>query len=170
MAASNILSRKLEREIINLGFSGNGKMDPELATLMAELDPCMYILACLENILAEEVYDRAMAFVPVLHAAHPDVPILLVESVWFSHAFLRKETRDHLNYERAELKRAFDDLQQQGVRNLHYVYGDGLYGMDGEGAVDGVHATDLGFYRQAEYLYPLLNQLLEKKSTAQQTE
>ena len=163
MVASNILSRKLDREIINLGFSGNGKLEPELATLLAELDPCMYMLACLENILPEDVHDRAMAFVPVLRAAHPDVPILLLESVRFSHAFLRKETLDHLQLERAELKRAFEDLQQQGLRNLHYIYGDGLYGLDGEGAVDGVHATDLGFYRQAEYLYPLINQLLEKR-------
>jgi len=170
MVASNILSRKLDREIINLGFSGNGKMEPELAGLLAELNPCMYLLASLENLLPEDVYQRVMVFVPVLRAAHPDVPILLLESVWFSHAFLRSEAHDHIQRERAELRRAFEDLQQQGIRNLHYVYGDGLYGLDGEGAVDGIHATDLGFYRQAEYLYPLINQLLKKSLPEGQNE
>jgi len=36
MAHTNILSRKLNREIINLGFSGNAHLDYEIAELMAE--------------------------------------------------------------------------------------------------------------------------------------
>src|SRR5262249_54590042 len=44
MAQSSIIGRRLERPIINLGFSGNGKMEIEMARLLAELDPAAYVL------------------------------------------------------------------------------------------------------------------------------
>ncbi len=49
MVHTAILGRQLNRPIINLGFSGNGKMEPELADLLAELDPAVYVLDCLPN-------------------------------------------------------------------------------------------------------------------------
>ena len=47
------------------------------------------------------------------------------------------------------------------MRGLHYVDGDGLFGDDGEGTVDGSHPTDLGFERQADALEPVLRAALE---------
>ena len=38
MAYTAILQRRLDREIINLGFSGSGKMEPEMADLISEID------------------------------------------------------------------------------------------------------------------------------------
>jgi hypothetical protein len=35
MAHSNILARRLNREVINLGFSGNGQLDLEIARVIA---------------------------------------------------------------------------------------------------------------------------------------
>ena len=35
MAHSNILARRLNREVINLGFSGNGQLDLEIADVIA---------------------------------------------------------------------------------------------------------------------------------------
>ena len=49
MVHTAILGRQLNRPVINLGFSGNGKMEPELADLLAELDPAVYVLDCLPN-------------------------------------------------------------------------------------------------------------------------
>ena len=45
MAYSNILSRMIPVEFVNLGFSGNGKGEPELAHIMSEIDdPALFIL------------------------------------------------------------------------------------------------------------------------------
>ncbi len=161
MAAGSILSRRINREIINLGFSGNGIMEPEIARLLAELDPAVYVLANQENMKAEEVYTRATEFISILHQAHPETPIVLIESIRVSNAFLMPATNNDIIKKRQELQRAYQTLQMQGVKNLHYVYGDVLLGSDGEATVDGVHATDLGFLRQADALEPLLSQILE---------
>jgi len=65
--------------------------------------------------------------------------------------------------DRAALKSAFDRLETAGVTNLYYIPGEHLYGDDGEGSVDGSHATDLGFMRQAEIFSQVLAPLLKVK-------
>ena len=81
MVHTAILGRWLDRPVINLGFSGNGTMDPEMADLMAELDPALYILDCLPNINAAQVAKRVVPFVRTLRKARPETPILLVEDL-----------------------------------------------------------------------------------------
>jgi hypothetical protein len=45
MAFTNIVARRLDREVINLGFSGNGQLDLEIAEFMASVeDPGLYSL------------------------------------------------------------------------------------------------------------------------------
>src|SRR6185436_6908291 len=63
MVHSAILGRRFNFPHINLGFSGNGKMEPELADLLAELDPSVYVLDCLPNMKADEVTVRVEPFV-----------------------------------------------------------------------------------------------------------
>jgi hypothetical protein len=46
MVHSAMLGRRFQFPHINLGFSGNGKMEPELAEFLAELDPSVYVLDC----------------------------------------------------------------------------------------------------------------------------
>src|SRR5262249_19903218 len=71
MVHTAILGRRLDRPVINLGFSGNGKMEPEMAALLAELDPAAYVLDCLPNMVAEEVEARVEPFVRARRKAHP---------------------------------------------------------------------------------------------------
>ena len=49
MAAVAIVGRKLDTSVINLGFSGNGRMQPEIADLLIELDPAIYVIDCIQN-------------------------------------------------------------------------------------------------------------------------
>ena len=156
-----ILGRKFNWPVINLGFSGNGKMEPEMATLLAELDPSIYVLDCLPNMVAEEIRQRVEPFVKTLRAAHPDVPIVLVEDRTLQDSFLIAGRMKwyHLK-DRAELKAAYDRLQRDGVKNLFYIPGEHLFGDDGEGSTDGSHPNDLGFLRQSEIFAAVLAPLL----------
>ena len=63
----------------------------------------------------------------------------------------------------AALRKAYETLQAEGIKGLHYIAGDKLYGEDGDGATDGSHANDLGFMRQADVFEPVLRALLENK-------
>jgi hypothetical protein len=54
MACTALVRRQLDMPVINLGFSGNGKMEAEMADLLAELDPAVYVLDCLWNMRLQE--------------------------------------------------------------------------------------------------------------------
>jgi hypothetical protein len=165
MVHSAILQRRFNWPVINLGFSGNGKMEPEMAALLAELDPSVYVIDCLPNMVAEEITARAEPLVKTLRAAHPITPIVLVEDRTMQDSFLIAGRMEwyHLK-DRAALQAAFDRLQQEGIENLYYIPGEPLFGDDGEGSVDGSHPTDLGFSRQAEIFARVLEPLLKPEN------
>jgi hypothetical protein len=161
MVHSAILGRRFNWPTINLGFSGNGKMEPEMAGLLAELDPSVYVLDCLPNIVADEIKERVEPFVRTLRAAHPNTPIVLVEDRTMQDSFLISGRMEYYHLpDRAALKAAFERLENTGVKDLYYIAGEHLYGDDGEGSVDGSHATDLGFMRQADVFAKTLAPLL----------
>jgi hypothetical protein len=155
-----ILGRRLDRPVINLGFSGNGRMDPEVVELMCELDPAVYVIDCLPNMDAQSVSERTVPLAKQLRKARPRTPILFVEDRTYqdAHANLGRARRNTEN--RVALRAAYDALVNQGVQGLAYVDGNALLGDDGEGTVDGSHPTDLGFMRQAGVMEPILRRLL----------
>lgn len=158
-----LLGRKFNWPVINLGFSGNGKMEPEMAKLLAELDPAVYVIDCLPNMVAAELKERVEPFVRQLVAAHPRTPIILVEDRTLQDSFLVQGRMEWYHQKsRAALRAAFDRLQAEGVHTLHYVPGEHLLGDDGEGTTDGSHPNDLGFLRQTEVFAPILQPLLRE--------
>ena len=161
MAYPSILGRMLDRPVINLGFSGNGRMEAALGALLAEVNAAVYVLDCLPNLKPEEVTERVEPFVIALRAARPDTPIVLMENIAYqAGAFLPGPRAAYVD-KNAALRAAHERLIAAGISGLHYVPGEALLGGDGEAAVDGTHPTDLGFMRMAEALEPVLRKLLE---------
>lgn len=161
MAYPSILGRRLDRPVVNLGFSGNGRLEMEVATLMAEIEASVYVLDCLPNLQHEQVRERTEPVVKFLKQKHPNVPILLVEDRTYSDAIFRKEKRKRNDDSRREYRAAFERLQGAGVTGLYYLEGEHLLGDDNEGTVDSSHPTDLGFWRQADAMTPVLRSILD---------
>lgn len=162
MAYPSILGRHLGWPVVNLGFSGNGRMDPEVGELLAGIDAALFVLDCGANMTAEWARERTVPFIRALRAARPDTPILVIEdaqsqSLWFSAA--GRESNDEKN---AIVREALATLRAEGVENLHHREFTGLIGDDGEGTVDGIHFTDLGFLRMAESLAPVIEEILSE--------
>ncbi len=160
MAHVAILGRRLDRPTMNFGFSGNGQMEPELADLLAELDPAVYVLDALHNMSDQMVAERIEPCVLKLRAAHPDTPILLVEASPYQSGEVIPDRQAGLDKKNAILLATYRRMVSQGVRGLYYLTDDHLLGDDGEATVDGVHATDLGFQRMADAWEPVLRQIL----------
>ena len=160
MAIPAILGRRLNRPTINLGFSGNGRMEPEVGALLAELNPCAYAIDCLPNMNEDMISERAVPLVKQLRTTHADTPILLVEDRSFTNTrfFPEREHRHRTN--RVALRNAFHQLQAEGIDHLYYLQGENLLGSDGEAATDGSHPNDLGMVRYADAYEPALRALL----------
>lgn len=145
-----ILGRWYHRPVINLGFSGNGMMEKEVGALLTEIDAQVYVIDCLPNMSADGVAERTKPLVNQLRTARPNTPIVLVEDRNYSNSWLLKEQRDRNSTSQAALKKAYQELVNDGVPGLYYISGANLLGDDMEGTVDSSHPTDLGFLRQAE--------------------
>jgi hypothetical protein len=166
MVHTAIVGRRLNYPVINLGFSGNGRMEPEMADLLAELDPSIYVLDCLPNMNGQAVSERVEPFVRKLRQAHPDTPILFVEDRTYSDAFMIQSRKQRNIENRRELNKVYSRLKSKGVKHLYYLCGERLLEDDRDNlaTVDGSHPTDLGFLRQANAFCKALKPILLKNS------
>jgi lysophospholipase L1-like esterase len=151
MAWTNILSRRLNADVINLGFSGNGKGDRPVAEAMREIpSPVLFILDYETNTTMAELRATMPVFVDCLRERHPRIPILVVSKLAYPverfhpcHIARRTQGREFLEALVADRKRA-------GDHRLFFLDGATLTGPeDHEWTVDGVHPTDVGFVQIA---------------------
>lgn len=159
MCATGILGRRLKQPIINLGFSGRARMEPELAELLAELDAKVYVLDAFPNMNAELIDERFEGFVRLLREKRPTTPIVVVEDRAFANTPFMPVRQDFYRQTRASIEAAWERLTAE-LSGLHFVSRDGIFGYDDDATVDGSHPTDLGFYRYSDVLEPVLRTVL----------
>ena len=152
MAHTNIISRKLDVDCINYGFSGNGRMEMPIVELISDIDASFYVIECLQNMDSEQVRERVRPLVDMIRTKHPLTPIVLVENMMYTTAFLDQTIETTLIQENEALKNEFDKIIKRGTPNIFYIKDNKDFLSDNEGTVDGVHLTDLGFLRYADYL------------------
>ncbi|MBD3674378.1 MAG: SGNH/GDSL hydrolase family protein [Planctomycetaceae bacterium] len=161
MSISALLGRRYDIPTINLGFSGNGRLELEVGKYLAELDPAVYCIDCLPNLQGPQVAERAEPLVKLLRESRPTTPIVLVEDRTYTNAPFFQSSRDRHAASRQALRTAYQNLKAAGDENLFYLEGDIQLGDDGEGATDGSHPNDLGFMRYAEAYATVLDSLLK---------
>lgn len=154
MAWTSILERKLDRPMINLGFSGNGKLEKEVIELITEIDAKVYVLDCLPNLGAnkdrslDEVAQLIKEGIRQIRQERPYAPILLVEHAGYSDGTVdadRLKTYTDLN---RVAKEVFSELLAEGILNIHLLTREEL-DLSMESFVDGTHPTDLGMMEYA---------------------
>lgn len=160
MVHTAILGRRLDLPVVNLGFSGNGRMDQGVGKYLVEIDAAAYVIDCLPNMQPADVTAKCLALVRQIRAAKPTTPIVLVEDRRFTNDWITPEKQAFHTANHAALKSAYEALIAEKQTKLYYIDGDHLYGDDTEGATDASHANDLGFMRQADIFEPVLRAAL----------
>ncbi|WP_294082250.1 SGNH/GDSL hydrolase family protein [Proteiniphilum sp. UBA5384] len=160
MSYTNILARRLNREVINLGFSGNGQLDYEIAELMAtRRDASLFILDFIPNVNAKQLTEKTKPFFDILRKANPETPILFVETVIFPHSYYDKNIYGVITEKNRLLREEYEKIKREGDKNIYYLANDELIGNDGEATVDGIHFTDLGFLRFSDKLHDTIQHI-----------
>ena len=152
MAHTNIISRKLDVDCINFGFSGNGRMETPIIELISEIKASVYVIECLQNMNIKQVKERVLPLVKIIRKKQPSTPIVFVENMMYKTAFLDKTIETELIQENLALKNEYDKILKNGFQNIFYIKDNQELLLDNDGTVDGVHLTDLGFLRYADYL------------------
>lgn len=161
MTYPSIISRRTGWEMINLGFSGAGKMELPVAELMATMKASVFVLDCIPNPTPAEIRERAYPFIKYLLAKRPEVPILLIETSNRETGFFDQRIGAVVKEKNMLIRDVYTKLKKEGYRQLYYLSGEDLIGHDHEGTIDGTHNTDIGFMRQAEVILPELKKLMK---------
>lgn len=166
MAYTNILSRRIDCEFVNLGFSGSGRGEPEVAHAIATLPaPALFVMDYEANCgdLAK-MRETLPSFLAILRKRWPGTPLLVVSRIPYAHEAFDEAARQgrlaRRDFQRATVAR----LRRAGDKAVAFLDGGGLLGENfTECSVDGAHQTDLGFLRMADGLERTIRKLLAAK-------
>ena len=165
MAFGNIIGRKLEHPVVNLGFSGNGQMEPEVFDLLAEIDALLFILDNMPNMGGDrlpKIYERTINGVHKIREK-TNAPILFVEHYTNSHIGTSIEEENGYKKNNLELRKAYRTLKEEGVQNLHFLSEEEL-GLTQDCSVEGWHPNDLGMQVYADAYVPKIKEILNETS------
>ena len=174
----NRVGRDLDVPVVNLGFSGSGRMEMEMADHLARIDASCYVLDCLWNMnrpregassafhdMFAAGYDakdpisvvrfRYEPFIRALRAKRPNVPIVMAEQC---DVYMNGPS------EKDKFVRAlYEKLVAEGWKDLVYLPKDEMYTGDLEGTVDGCHPNDIGMASMAKAFGKAVRQALKLK-------
>ncbi|MBQ9728285.1 MAG: hypothetical protein IJV85_06280 [Clostridia bacterium] len=152
------LSRWLDCDYVNLGFSGNGKAEPIMIDYLNSLPASVYVLDYDYNAESlEELREHHLPMYERIRSVHKDVPLLFISKPDLEY--------DPETYARRDIiLETYNIAKERGDQNVAFIDGTTLYGDKDRDAcaVDTCHPNDLGFYRMAEGIYPVLKKLLKK--------
>lgn len=164
MIWGNIINRQLQHPVINLGFSGNGKLEPELFNLLSEIDAKLYIIDCMPNLPGKEaskvIYERTLAGFKKLREKS-QAPILLVEHSGYTGEYSNKEEEESYRVANIELRRAYEDLLKDNAAKLYYLTKEEI-GLTMDAMVEGVHPSDLGMQQYADSYMKKIKEILHE--------
>jgi hypothetical protein len=164
MAYTNILSRKLDMQFVNLGFSGNGRGEPALAHLITQISEKRCIILDYEANAGKSIKESLGPFVDVLRESHPHTPILIVSRIRYADS--REGSTQYQEWMdlRDFQKELVNERRGAGDKHIHFLDGSVILGDDyHECTVDGVHPNDLGSHRIAFAWQPVIEGILSKK-------
>jgi len=163
MSYEAILCRELNLDFVNLGFSGNGKGEKEIAQAVAEIDASCFVLDFMANNKNWETLEKVYEpFVRIIRKKHPKTPMILVTRIYATRESIIHGGRDAIEAKRDVVRKTAAKLIAEGDRQIVLIEGHSLLGSDmGDGLVDGSHPNDLGFQLMADRLTPTLAKVLE---------
>ena len=162
MAWTNILHRRLDHPVINLGFSGNAKYETAVLDIVSDVDACIYILDGMpnnQNMETKALQDTLVKAVRQIRAKRPDTPIIMVDYPGAPDGKAYKARRDNEANAHSSQAAAYKQLKKEGVKNLYHLKN---IGMIGDMTVEGTHMSDYGMTQYANKYEPILRKLLRK--------
>lgn len=154
----SILSRMLGVEFINLGFAGNCLGEEFLAKEIAKLNFDAFIMEYDENTPdATHLLKTHQSFFEIIRKEHKNIPIIIITKPDFRH-----NVRNDIAKRREIIYATYKNAVEKGDKNVYYIDGREMFPDDirGDFSNDTTHPNDMGFYKMANKIYPVLKREL----------
>jgi hypothetical protein len=165
MSYQAILGRMLNIDFVNLGFSGNGKGEIEMARAVGEIDASCFVLDYAQNNgTLDSLQQVYTPFLETLREKHPEMPIVAITPIYAARERVAGDSPTEVQKMRDHIRQVVSRRIAAGDAHLQIVEGTDLLGpAQGDGLVDGTHPNDLGFQWMAEGLAGRLRKVLAVK-------
>lgn len=148
-------------QILSLGCSGNCKMQPYFADVLAAADVDAIIFDAFSNPSAEMIEQRLFPFIERIQAAHPDIPLIFQQTIY-------RESRNFSvvseSYERKKQEMA-EKLMAEAVvkyKNVYFVQTNATDEATHDTSVDATHPSDWGYMLWAKSIEKPILKILRK--------
>lgn len=161
MAPLARMSRELGIEFVNFSYSGQGKMEPESAAVLADCQTDAIICYCFGNTTPEQIAERVDGFAESVVKAHPDKAIIFLPPFLNGKLHLDQVKRERAIQKREVLAKKMAVLTKR-YKNVYYIDIPDACGTDCEASIDNSHPNDLGFDRILQSYGPKIAKILKK--------
>lgn len=154
-AYSNMLSRMLDADVYNLGFSGSAKGEDAIADYIAGMDMKIFVYDYDYNAPSAEHLDNTHErMFRKIREENPDLPVVIVSRPQYHYTEEREKRREII-------KRTYQNALSEGDRNVYFVNGTEFFdGCGNDATVDNTHPNDIGFMLMAKKLYGVLKDII----------
>ena len=156
-AFSNNVTRKLNVDHINLGFSGNCKGEQVMCDYIASLNMSVFVLDYDHNAPnARFLDDTHYNVYDTVRRAQPSLPIVMISRPDF-------DGHPDANDRRNVILKTYNKALEDGDKNVYFIDGESFFASGPSKdncTVDGVHPNDLGFFRMTEGIAPVIAKIL----------
>lgn len=162
MLYSNIISRKINNEIFNFGFSGSAFCEIELAVIIRKVNnPKVLIVDAQPNAgIDNRLIENLPGFIEKYREFHKNTAILICSRIKYAADLYDQEIIKQDKKNRRFLK-AFVKEKSLTDPKIFYVDGSKVFkGNFTEYTVDGVHPNDYGSVSLADYYYKQIKKYL----------
>lgn len=155
MSYQNMLARRLNRDFLCLGFSGNAKAEDAMTDYIKGLTMSAFVLDYDHNApTLEHLKNTHEKMFRGIRQAQPNLPILILPRPRYTLSKVAQERY-------AVIRQTYENALAAGDRNVHFIDGPTLMALCGnEGTIDGCHPNDLGFTSMAKAIGDVLEQIL----------
>lgn len=155
---NSLLSRWLDLDYYNFGFSGSARGEIEIADYINTIDFSLFVMDYDHNAWnCDELKRTHEPFFKRIREKHPDLPVLFLTRPNFYEVDDSAGRRDIV-------RETYENAIKNGDKNVYFIDGETFFGQKDRTlcTVDLTHPNDIGFYRMAETIYPVMKQILEK--------
>lgn len=154
---SALLCEWCDTDVINLGFSGNAFGEKCMAEHIASLNPAVFVYDYDYNAPSiEHLAATHESFFLAFRERCPHTPIIILSRPNYNAS-------NHCHQcQRRVIEKTYENAVFAGDKNVYIIPAEALFGERDRQhcTVDRVHPNDLGFYRMAEAVYPVLAKIL----------
>ena len=165
-AYTSIVSRRLNADIVNLGFSGGAKGEDEMIAYLAEQDMSIFVCDYDHNAPnAEHLRATHEKLFLAVREKHPSIPIVLISKPDFNQFgdSGRMRTADSAS-RRDVIIDTYRNARQRGDKLVWFIDGEGFFSGPDETdcTIDGTHPNDVGMLKMADTVHRVLLRILNE--------